>query len=272
MTAVPNIAAVPSAPDSAAVVAKPEMIIDAIPPDATPELVTRAQVRFDRYAIFDIGREHHLNGHARWLLETLCHLADFRTRTFSTTRVDLSEWTGIGRNTIPKVLDALQAAGLVDIVRPFGQNQIGEVAILVWDRLIVGSPGRGIAKKSANAVSPFADHSRTNCGLIAEKSANDQPKEGSVRNKVRREQVVSALTHKRAGIASAKTSEGLPASDGHAKDDGAMCEPVTREASNEDSDLLDVSNLSDEEIGLFPCDREELDRLLASDLEVDESA
>jgi hypothetical protein len=51
-----------------------------------------------------------------------------------------------------------------------------------------------------------------------------------------------------------------------------MCEPVTREASNEDSDLLDVSNLSDEEIGLFPCDREELDRLLASDLEVDESA
>ena len=35
--------------------------------------------------------------------------------------------------------------------------------------------------------------------------------------------------------------------------------PDTREASNEDSNWLDVSDLSDEEIGLFPCDREELD-------------
>jgi hypothetical protein len=40
---------------------------------------------------------------------------------------------------------------------------------------------------------------------------------------------------------------------------------VTREASNEDSDLLDVSNLSDEETGLFPCDREELAQLPAHD-------
>ena len=60
------------------------------------------------------------------------------------------------------------------------------------------------------------------------------------------------------------------------KDNGAMCahpgcsesiadhtysdhEPVTREESNEGSNWLDVSDLSDEEIGLFPCDREELD-------------
>ena len=66
------------------------------------------------------------------------------------------------------------------------------------------------------------------------------------------------------------------------KDDGAMCaqpgcsesiadhtysdhEPVTREASNEGSNWLDVSDLSDEEIGLSPCDREELDRLFAEE-------
>ena len=42
-------------------------------------------------------------------------------------------------------------------------------------------------------------------------------------------------------------------------------EAVMLEASNEDSNWLDVSNLTDEEIGLFPCDREELDRLLADE-------
>jgi hypothetical protein len=223
-------------------------------------------VRFDRYAIFDIGREDHLNAHALWLLETLCHLADHRTRTFHTTVVELAEWTRIGRDTIPKVLDALQAAGLVDIVRPFGQNQIGEVAILVWDRLIAGTSGQGIVEKSANAAREFADHSRTIRGPIGEKSANDQPKDGSVGNKVRRAQVDSALTRKEGGTARAKTREGLPASGARAKNDGAKCEPVARAASK-DSDLFDVSNLSDEEIGLFPCDREELDRLLQSDLD-----
>ena len=276
MTSVPNIAGIPSAPDPVAQNAKPETDVGARPPAATPrrlpakaEVTRPAQVRFDRYAIFDIGREHHLNGHALWLLEALCHLADHRSRTLRTTIVELAEWTRIGRDTIPKALGALQSAGLVDIVRPFGQNQIGEVAILVWDRLIAGTTGQGIPEKSANAVSPFADHSRTIRGPIAEKSASDQPKEGSVRNKVRRGQVDSAPTRGREGTASAKTTKGLLVSDARAKDDGTLCEPVTRKSPTEDSDLLDVSNLSDEEIGLFLCDREELDRLLASDLEVE---
>jgi len=36
----------------------------------------RAQVRFDRFSIFDIGRDHRLNAHERWLLQVLCHVAD----------------------------------------------------------------------------------------------------------------------------------------------------------------------------------------------------
>lgn len=43
-------------------------------------------------------------------------------------------------------------------------------------------------------------------------------------------------------------------------------EPMTREASNKDPDWPDAGVLTDEELGLFPCDREELDRLLAIDL------
>jgi hypothetical protein len=87
---------------------------------------------------------------------------------------DLSGEKRIGRDTIPKALGALEAAGLTKIVRPFGPGQKGEVEILVWDRLIVGTTGQKIAEKSANSVGrteqKIADRSRTDRGQIADGS------------------------------------------------------------------------------------------------------
>jgi len=41
-------------------------------------------------------------------------------------------------------------------------------------------------------------------------------------------------------------------------------EPMRGDGPGNASDFLDVADLSDEEIGLFPCDREEIDGLLAA--------
>jgi hypothetical protein len=109
---------------------------------------------------------------------------------------------------------------------------MGEVVILVWDQLITGSTNSGTAERSASAASSIADQSRTNRGPIAEKSANDQPEDAFVRNKAIRKEVVGA----------AQSGQAASAEVG--------------------ADLFSVSDLSDVEIGLFPCDRAELDELL----------
>src|ERR1039457_6328116 len=117
----------------------------------------RAQVRLDRYAIFDLGREHRLHAHARWLLEILCHVADFRSRSVTATYEELVEWSGIGRDTVPKTVNTLRAAGLISVVKVFGPGQVGEVEILAWDRLIAGNPGRKFSEKSEIEQPNFAD-------------------------------------------------------------------------------------------------------------------
>jgi hypothetical protein len=163
----------------------------------------RAQVRFDKYAIFDIAREHSLKANECWLLTTLCFVADFRNHAFRGTIFEIAEWTRIGRSTVPKLLDALQREGLVDIVRPFGQNRAGEVVILVWERLIANTSGRQIAEKSAivegRAATSIAEQSQINRRVVAEKSAIDQPKDDSGRNKAIRKEVGSVPQCEREG-------------------------------------------------------------------------
>jgi DNA-binding transcriptional ArsR family regulator len=134
----------------------------------------RSWQRIDRYAIFDLGREHSLSSHARWMLAALCLIADFRTCAVRATIRELSEQTGIGLNTVPKALKELARAGLVNITRPFGPNREGEVEIIAWHDIVVerGEPKTRIPRLSNRRQ--VAEEPRTNRGATADNSTNDQ--------------------------------------------------------------------------------------------------
>jgi hypothetical protein len=140
----------------------------------------RSWQRMDRYAIFDLGREHSLSSHARWMLAALCLIADFRTCAVRATIRELSEQTGIGLNTVPKALDELAKADLVNITSPFGPNREGEVEIIAWHDIVVegGEPKTRIPRLSNRRQ--VADQPRTNRGPTADNSTNDQG-EGQLR-------------------------------------------------------------------------------------------
>ena len=92
--------------------------------------------------------------HARHLLVALLCLANFRTRCVVTTLGELAEWSGAGKNTIAPALKDLRMAGLVSVVRPFGQGKVGEVKILAWDKLIVGgAPDQAFSQYGENGSS-----------------------------------------------------------------------------------------------------------------------
>ena len=122
----------------------------------------RAHATVDRYAVFDLGRAHYLTANARWLLLALSLAADPRTCAASATIWELSYWTGISRDTVPKLLDVLVKAGLVEILQPFGPNRVGEVEILVWDEIIVERREPPSRIRGSGKRRPIADQSRTN--------------------------------------------------------------------------------------------------------------
>jgi hypothetical protein len=136
----------------------------------------RAEVRFDRFALFQIGHEFGLSAGARLLLVTLCLMRDWRDRTptVRTHYYELAANTGISRGTISKqTLPELVTAGVVSVVSAFGNNHEGEVWILAWDRLVV--PGRvtGVAENLANVDRRIDETSRTNRDAIVDFGAND---------------------------------------------------------------------------------------------------
>jgi hypothetical protein len=140
----------------------------------------RSWQRIDRYAVFDLGREHRLSSHARWMLMSLCLIADFRTCAVRATIRELSEQTGIGFNTVPKAIGDLVKAELVKITRPFGPNREGEVEIVAWPDIVVEDrePKTRIPRLSNRRQ--VAEESRTNRGAPADNSTNDQG-EGQLR-------------------------------------------------------------------------------------------
>ena len=138
------------------------------------DLRARAHATVDRYAMFDLGRAHYLSANARWLLLALSLAADPRTCAASATIWELSAWTGLSRDTVPKLLDVLVKAGLVEITQPFGPNRAGEVEILVWGEIIVERREPPSRIRGSGKRRPIAAQSRTNRGPIADESAIDQ--------------------------------------------------------------------------------------------------
>ena len=124
----------------------------------------KSHTKLDRYALFDLGRAHHLSAMARWMLASLCLLADFRAAAVSITYAELAEYTGDSRSRIPKTLHELEEAGLVKITLPFGPNREGEVVILAWDDIVIETFREREArlKGLASNRGRIADESRTN--------------------------------------------------------------------------------------------------------------
>src|SRR3954454_13863244 len=63
---------------------------------------TRAEVRFDKFAIFDLSRVCGLTGPEQHLLLCVALQADWRTAEWAGTYQELALETGIGRHQMPK--------------------------------------------------------------------------------------------------------------------------------------------------------------------------
>ncbi len=216
-----------------------------------PHEPKRAEVRFDKYAIFDLAGEHHLTPHARWLLVALCLRANFRTRSVVGRICELAEWTGMSRDTIRRCLNTLSQAGLVEEVEPFGPNRSGQVLILAWDGLLV--PG---------ASRRNADQPRAIRRLPADISANDQPKEVIARNRAIRKELegnhIVDVETENSHDERCTVPGCIEKVEGHSFDHAPIAP-----GGSEGPDLFDVTGLTDEDLGLFPSDRQELDRCSA---------
>jgi hypothetical protein len=99
-----------------------------------------AWTKLDNFAVFKLGRIHSLPALALLLLITLCMIADRRTGFVKSTVHALHEDSRIGRGTVPKMLAALESAGIVKIVRPFGPNVEGELEIVAWSDIVIETP------------------------------------------------------------------------------------------------------------------------------------
>ena len=135
-----------------------------------------AWTKFDNFGVFKLGRIHSLPALALLLLFTLCMIADRRTGFVKSTVHALHEDSRIGRDTVPKMLAALESAGIIKIVRPFGPNVEGELEIVAWSDIVIETPREKALRlanleKRQNAAQP-----RPNRGATADRSANDQGK------------------------------------------------------------------------------------------------
>lgn len=135
-----------------------------------------AWTKLDNFAVFKLGRIHSLPALALLLLITLCMIADRRTGFVKSTVHALHEDSRIGRGTVPKMLAALESAGIVKIVRPFGPNVEGELEIVAWSDIVIETPREKTLRLTNLEKRQTAAQPRPNRGPTADRSANDQGK------------------------------------------------------------------------------------------------
>jgi hypothetical protein len=135
-----------------------------------------AWTKLDNFAVFKLGRIHSLPALALLLLFALCMIADRRTGFVKSTVHALHEDSRIGRGTVPKMLAALESAGIVKIVRPFGPNVEGELEIVAWSDIVIETPREKTLRLTNLEKRQTAAQPRPNRGPTADRSANDQGK------------------------------------------------------------------------------------------------
>ena len=106
----------------------------------------RQHVRLDRFALFDIRRENGLSVGAFAILTAIALRADFHTGALVTSYDELSSDVGMNRKSVPKALQELRGAGVIEERVSFGPNRRGEIVLLRYEDLIVSK--RGSATKT----------------------------------------------------------------------------------------------------------------------------
>jgi hypothetical protein len=101
----------------------------------------RNYVRFDRYALFDIGRANGLNSDDCYLLDVITRLADFRSAVWCGSKTELASYGLMTRRAASKAFARLVERNLVEEIIPFGPNSPGMVRVLCYaDLTLDGSP------------------------------------------------------------------------------------------------------------------------------------
>ncbi len=110
-------------------------------------MTNRSWNRLDRYAMFDISRKCHLSAIEFTVLYALCQLADYRSREWQGTAIELAEHVPSGRNSVMAGCNRMSEIGLIVYVKPFGQNRSATVSVECYSQVIVETVGpRGRSK------------------------------------------------------------------------------------------------------------------------------
>jgi hypothetical protein len=113
----------------------------------------RQHTKFDRYAIFDLGREYHLPGPELWVLTGMVLLADFRSAELTTTATELAQQLRVSGKTLRKHINHFKELELVEEVEPFRGNACGVLRLPAYATLVVPER-RGAAARSGDRGIP----------------------------------------------------------------------------------------------------------------------
>jgi hypothetical protein len=97
----------------------------------------RNWVWFDRFAMFQVSREHRLTTPEYVVLHCLTMVVDYKTREWSGTLLELAQEVPPTTATLLKAVVSLEKRGLVTLVEPFGRNGRGTVRVDCYDELVV---------------------------------------------------------------------------------------------------------------------------------------
>jgi hypothetical protein len=103
-----------------------------------------SETRFDRFAIFQVAREHDLTALDAWVLTALTMLCDWRDKTWCGTVTELALDVRGDRRAVRASLDRLAAKGLIRETKPFagGPKVNGCVIVVAVDQLLTGTSRR----------------------------------------------------------------------------------------------------------------------------------
>ena len=98
----------------------------------------RAWVKWDRFALFDLAREHGLTPSEIVVLYALTHLADFRTGIWVGQIQELQSYTNVSRDTLRKARSRLEELKIIAELEPFhgGDGHLGSILILSYPQFV----------------------------------------------------------------------------------------------------------------------------------------
>jgi hypothetical protein len=139
-------------------------------------------VKFDKYELLQVRRDHHLTANEMWLLTALVLVADFRSRQSTTTIVELAGDVGMSSNTVRKAIRRLTEERLIRVVHPFGRGVQGTVEISAYDRIVYPERNAQIsATTRADLRAPEAPGSPSKPSEVAARSRRDRADDAQAR-------------------------------------------------------------------------------------------